>query len=106
MKKLLLMASALILSGLFFACGDDAQKAEKPKIVHENSVEYYVETSRLSDGRIVVKTTQDIYLKWALSKSTVKYDTLPTLGTETVKIESADKDTVISKEYDIYFTLR
>ncbi len=106
MKKSLLFTAALILSGLFFACEGDAPPAEKPKIVHENSVEYYVETSRLSDGRVVVKTTQDIYLKSVLSKTTVKFDTLPVIGTEIVKLESADKDTVIAKEYDIYFTLK
>lgn len=107
MRKLLLLASACIFTYLLFACGDDnTPPTEKPKIVHENSVEYYAETSRLADGRVVVKTTQDIYVKSALLKSTIKYDTLPSLGTETVKLESVDKDTTISKEYDIYFTLR
>lgn len=106
MKKILLLASACIFSYLLVSCDDENKPAEKPKIVHENSVEYYAETSRLSDGRIVVKTKQDIYVKSALLKSTVKYDTLPSLGTEVVKLESAEKDTTIPKEYDIYFTLK
>jgi len=106
MKKLLLLALAFIFAGLFYACDQEAPPTEKPKIVHENSIEYYVETSRLSDGRVVIKTTQDIYLKSVLSKTTVKYDTLPFIGTEIVKLESAEKDTVIAKEYDIYFTLK
>ncbi len=103
MKRLLLL---IPLAAILSACGDDNPPAEKPKIIHENSVEYYAETSRLSDGRIVVKTQQDIYVKSALVKSFVKYDTLPSLGTEMVKLESADKDTAIAKEYDIYFTLK
>lgn len=105
MKRILLSAALCAFSFALVSC-DEEEKTEKPKIVHENSVEYYAETSRLTDGRVVVKTTQDIYVKSALLKSTVKYDTLPSLGTELVKLESADKDTTIAKEYDIYFTLK
>lgn len=103
MKKLLLFVPLLVL---FAACEDENKSAQKPKIVHENSVEYYAETSRLADGRVVVKTQQDIYVNSALLKSNIKYDTLPFIGTETVKLESAEKDTTIKKEYDIYFTLK
>jgi hypothetical protein len=103
MKKLLLVIPLVFILS---ACGEDNPPAEKPKIIHENSVEYYAETSRLADGRIVVKSQQDIYVKSVLLKSTIKYDTLPSLGTETVKLESADKDTTVAKEYDIYFTLK
>jgi hypothetical protein len=106
MKKILLLASACIFTYLLVSCDDEQKPAEKPKIVHENSVEYYTETSRLADGRVVISTKQDIYVKSALLRSTVKYDTLPSLGTETVKLESAGKDTTIQKEYDIYFTLK
>lgn len=106
MKRILLLSALLAFPLLFTSCDEDAPPAEKPKIVHDNSVEYYAETSRLSDGRVVVKTTQNIYVKSSLFKSTVQLDTLPSLGTEKVKLESADKDTTIAKEYDIYFTLK
>jgi len=98
--------SLIILLFFIHRCKEESVPVEKPKIVHNNSVEYYVETSRLDDGRIIVKTTQQIYVQFSPCRTIVKGDTLPALGRETVHLDETEKDTTIAKEYDIYFTLK
>jgi hypothetical protein len=105
-KNIHFLFSIALLAVFLPGCGDEEKPMEKPKIIHNNSVEYYVETSRLTDGRVVLKTTQQIYVRRQPYKMLVKLDTLPALGGETVRLEEANKDTSIAKEYDVYFTLK
>ena len=92
-------------------CEQEQQIDVKPEIVHENTIELYVNTSTLPDGRILTSTSRFIYQNWRKRDSIVIVDTLPSLGTEKVHMDSDDndgegKDTTVAKQYDIYFQMR
>lgn len=109
--KYAVTASGLVILILFMAitftsCDEDEKEInEPPKLTHENSVEYYVTTTK-ENNILVITTKKDIYSKFKLLSSTITKDTLPDIGTEVVTTEDDNGNEVkktVPKAYDIYF---
>ena len=103
------LAIVFILTSLIFSikgCTDDENEMkEPPKLTHENSVEYYVTTTKDS-AQLIITTKKDIYSNFKLLSSTITKDTLPNIGVEQVTIEDStgtEVKTTVPKAYDIYF---
>lgn len=94
-----------IVFGISQCNEDENELNQPPKLTHENSVEYYVTSTRVNDT-LVVTTRKDIYSNFKLLSSTITKDTLPNIGTETVTEEDSTGNEVkktVPKAYDIYF---
>lgn len=109
-KVILIILAVIVLIGLVIVtlkdCSqEDDEMSQPPKLTHENSIEYYVTSSRSHDT-LIVTTKKDIYSKFKLLSSTITKDTLPDIGNETVKTEDSTGTEIqktVPKAYDIYF---
>ena len=101
----------LFLPFLFLAgCSSDEEEQVEPQIKRDNTVEYSVQSKRLPDNKILLETTKIIYINSQVKKTDITTDTLPDIGTEKIQVVNDDDeitgDTTVSKEYDIYFTIK
>ncbi len=95
---------------LFASCSEKEEDQSEPQIKRENTVEYSVQSKRLPDNKILLETTKIIYINSVAKKTEIISDTLPDIGTEKIQLVNDDDevtgDTTVSKEYDIYFTIK
>ena len=102
----LILLSVISLSFISMLNGCSQDEPIPPTIVHDNSVEYYADSHRLPDGKTVVTTNQIIFYQNRIVKNYSFNDTLPDLGKETIKTADEERDTIVNKEYDIYFQMK
>ncbi len=109
-RKLLIIGfisiAVIIIIVAIFVSTNTEETAIPPSISHENSVEYYTDSYRLPDGRTLLTTTQRIYSQHLTLKEFVFSDTLPNLGTEKTQTPDGERDTIVNKEFDIYFQMK
>lgn len=108
MKKYLFLFAILVI---FIGCNqnqdeDDDVKEQAPvQVKHEDSYEVHVNHRTLPDGRAVFIDTIKSYTGSTLDFEYIRYDTLRSIGKETVK-NDADQDTVVDKGRHIYLSSR
>ena len=106
MRLLLLLIPVI----LFASCSEKEEDQSEPQIKRENTVEYSVQSKRLPDNKILLETTKIIYINSVTKKTEITTDTLPDIGTEKIQLVNDDDevtgDTTVSKEYDIFFTIK
>jgi uncharacterized protein YcfL len=102
------MKSLLLIAVLFFSLMGCSEK-EKEDIVNEvpkdGSIETSVKVDHLNDSMDLLMTTHKIYKNstdWRIRTTT---DTIPALGTTTVKDEN-NNNTTVKKDYDIFITVK
>mgnify|MGYP001481530888 CR=1 FL=1 len=105
--SIVLFTAFAALVFFFYGCQDEEENNLKqaPKLTHENSIEYYVTTTKVNDV-LLITTKKDIYKNYKLLSSTTTVDTLPTLGNEEVTDEDNDGNEIkktVPKAYDIFF---
>ena len=108
-KKLVVVISLLFIAG----CSKQKENVE-PEIKRENTIEYTIDSKRLPDKKILLETKKIIYRNGSVLGSQTILDTLPEIGNEQIQIvdededenETVTSDTTVSKEYDIFFTIK
>jgi hypothetical protein len=91
-------------------CGKEDEQSD-PQIKRDNTIEYSVESKLLPDKRVLLETKRIIYVNSSVFKLESIFDTLPFIGTENIKLvdddgEETNTDTTVTKDYDIYFTIK
>lgn len=107
MKKLFVLLMLVFTVITFTSCEKKGEQTP-PNIVHDNSIEYYVTSKLQTNGSTILTTHMIIFKGNSQFKDLTVIDTLPSLGTEKVNIGTDDepKDSLIAKEYDIFFTIK
>jgi hypothetical protein len=108
MKKFLLLPTLLFI--FLFGCSKEDEMPD-PQIKRENTIEYTVESKMLPDKTVLLETKRIIYVNSKVFKTESIFDTLPFIGTENIKVldeneEETSQDTTVTKDYDIYFTIK
>lgn len=102
MKQIILYCTFL----LFFVACKDKQKEDVVNEVPKNgSIETNVKVEHLNDSLDLLITEHKVWKNPSTMKSVVQKDTIPSLGTTTVK-DDKDVPQIIKKEYDIYITVK
>ncbi|MEI6347054.1 MAG: hypothetical protein WCP69_03805 [Bacteroidota bacterium] len=106
MKQLTLLFILSLISLLIAGCSDDKPVTDLTK---DQSIEIAFDTQNLSDTAVILTTKKNIYLKGALLKTIVDFDTLPFPGfkSEVIEDDNGDsKSVTMPKEYEFFITVK
>lgn len=104
MKKISLI---LLLSVAIFASCGESQDVVK-NVVKDGAIEVDLSTSHINDSFDVAKTHFVVYKKNRIVLDRYILDTIPSLGKDSMLVDSADKEFVknFPLDYDFFVTLK
>ncbi|HXB93181.1 MAG TPA: hypothetical protein VNU72_12870 [Puia sp.] len=90
------------------SCSDDKQDVTQ-EVNKSGSIETAVSVQHVDSAHDVVVTSHKVWVRDAVFKSILHYDTVPSLGIENTEAENADgdkKNIQVPKDYEIFITVK
>jgi hypothetical protein len=105
MKKILFFSIVSALALFISACDNNEVK----DFSKEGAIETILAVDHLDAKRDIITTTHNVWVNNLLAKKIVKKDTIPSLGMTSQTAENNEgetKNVTLSKEYEIYITVK
>ncbi|MCW3074712.1 MAG: hypothetical protein JWP69_1781 [Flaviaesturariibacter sp.] len=97
----------LMLSISLFSCSEKNEDVTQT-VNKDGAIETAVVVTHLDSSYDILTTTHKVWVKNGLYRTVEYHDTLPTLGTTTsvVKTDDGERNATITKDYEIYITIK
>ncbi len=108
-KNIFFVVLGLIAVAVIWALSGNSNEDKVTEVARNGSIETSIKVEHLNDNFDVLISTNKIWCRNSLVKTTVHIDTIPSLGTTFEEAENEDGgiiNVIVKKDYEVYITVK
>lgn len=108
-KNFLIVIVVLSVVGVIWSLNSSSNEDKVTEASRNGSIETSIKVEHLNDNFDVLISTNKIWCRSSLVKTSIHIDTIPSLGTTFEEAENEDgaiQNVIVKKDYEVYITVK